>query len=92
MEDFNANLTSIINKTSDNVITLNESITDLVTLLSMTIASVGIISNFTVVVVFLNQAKLRRKIPIIYIINQVNIFLCEFRVVGDEICLLEKNT
>ena len=91
MEDFNVTLASVINKTSDDVIILNKSITDLVTLLSMTIASVGIISNFTVVVVFLTQAKLRRKIPIIYIINQVNICLYEFCVVGDEIWLLEKN-
>ena len=84
MADFNVNLTSIINRTSDDSITLNESITDLVTLLSMTIASIGIISNLTVVVVFLNQVKLRRKIPIIYIINQVNSFLCVFCVVGDQ--------
>ena len=73
MADFNINLTSVFNNTTDDFITLNDSITDLVTLLSLTIASVGIISNFTVVVVFLNQVKLRRKIPIIYIINQVNI-------------------
>ena len=74
MADFNINLISVINNTTDYFITLNDSITDLVTLLSLTIASVGIISNLTVVVVFMNQAKLRRKIPIIYIINQVNIF------------------
>ena len=52
MADFNINLTSaVINNTTDDFITLNDSITDLVTLLSLTIASVGIISNFTVVVV-----------------------------------------
>ena len=36
------------------------------------IASVGVIANLTVVVVFLNHRKLRRKIPNIFIINQVS--------------------
>ena len=36
-----------------------------------TIASVGIVANLTVIVVFLNHKKLRRKIPNIFIINQV---------------------
>ena len=35
------------------------------------IASVGIMANLTVIVVFLNHKKLRRKIPNIFIINQV---------------------
>ena len=34
------------------------------------VASVGIIANLTVIVVFLNHKKLRRKIPNIFIINQ----------------------
>ena len=34
-------------------------------------ASVGIVTNLTVIVVFLNHKKLRRKIPNIFIINQV---------------------
>ena len=36
------------------------------------IASVGIVTNFTVIVVFLNHRKLRRKVPNICIINQVS--------------------
>ena len=36
-----------------------------------TTASLGIVANFTVIVVFLNHKKLRRKIPNIFIINQV---------------------
>ena len=36
------------------------------------IASVGIIANLTVVVVFGSHKKLRRKIPNIFIINQVS--------------------
>ena len=39
------------------------------------IACVGIITNAVVVIVFLNERKLRRKIPNICIINQVCIFL-----------------
>ena len=42
-------------------------------IIQSTIASVGIIANFTVIVVFLNHKKLRRKIPNIFIINQVRI-------------------
>ena len=37
------------------------------------IASVGIIGNFTVIVVFLNHKKFRKKIPNIFILNQVSI-------------------
>ena len=44
---------------------------DVMTVLSSAIASVGVIANFTVVFVFGSNAKLRTKIPNIYIINQV---------------------
>ena len=37
------------------------------------IASVGIVTNLTVIVVFLNHRKLRRKVPNICIINQVSV-------------------
>ena len=40
-------------------------------LITSTIAYVGIVANLTVIVVFLNDKKLRRKIPNIFIINQV---------------------
>ena len=40
-------------------------------IIQSTIASVGIVANLTVIVVFLNHKKLRRKIPNIFIINQV---------------------
>ena len=74
MANFNLNLTPSINETTDDSNLKNYSVYDIVALMGMTIASVGIISNFTVVAVFMNQVKLRRKIPIIYIINRVNIF------------------
>ena len=45
---------------------------DIVAILSTVIASMGIISNLTVVIAFLNHKKLRRKIPNIFIINQVS--------------------
>ena len=41
----------------------------------LVIACVGIITNAVVVIVFLNDRKLRRKIPNICIINQVCVFL-----------------
>ena len=42
-------------------------------IIQSTVASVGIVANLTVIVVFLNHRKLRRKIPNIFIINQVSI-------------------
>ena len=39
------------------------------------IACIGIVSNLTVIIVFLNHKKLRRKIPNIFIINQVRTIL-----------------
>ena len=47
---------------------------DIVRILSIIIASVGIVSNFTVIVAFLNHKTFRRKIPNIFIINQVSFF------------------
>ena len=40
-------------------------------IIQVIIASVGMITNIVVVIVFLNDRKLRRKIPNICIINQV---------------------
>ena len=40
-----------------------------------TIASLGIITNFTVIVVFLNHKIFRKKTPNMFIINQVSIKL-----------------
>ena len=53
------------NETSNNF--------DLMMVLQMLIASVGIIANFTVVFAFLNHKQLRRKIPNMFIINQVSL-------------------
>ena len=40
-------------------------------IIQSTVASVGIVANLTAIVVFPNHKKLRRKIPNIFIINQV---------------------
>ena len=45
---------------------------DIMTILESTIATIGIINNLIVVFAFLNDKKLRRKIPNIFIINQVS--------------------
>ena len=45
---------------------------DVMMILQMTIASVGIIANFAVVFAFLNHKQFRRKIPNMFIINQVS--------------------
>ena len=50
---------------------------NIMTILSTAIASVGIVANMNVVVVFMSQQKLRRKIPNMFIINQVSV--SEFR-------------
>ena len=53
---------------------------DFVMILSTLIASVGIVANFTVIIVFLNDKKLRKKIPNIFIIHQVSFILhCTFQ-------------
>ena len=44
---------------------------EIVAISQCVISSVGIIANSTVIVVFVNDKKLRRKIPNIFIINQV---------------------
>ena len=46
---------------------------DVVEIVQLSIAPVGIIGNLTVIVVFLNHKKLRRKIPNRFIVNQVNL-------------------
>ena len=40
-------------------------------IIQSSVPSVGIVANLTVIVVFLNHRKLRKKIPNIFIINQV---------------------
>ena len=44
-------------------------------IIQVIIASMGVITNIIVVIVFVNDRKLRRKIPNICIINQVCVFV-----------------
>ena len=46
---------------------------DLMDVVQLSIAPVGILGNLTVIIVFLSHRKLRRKIPNRFIINQVRI-------------------
>ena len=50
----------------------SESTSEVIVILQSLIAGVGIAANSTVVIVFLNNKKLRGKIPNIFIINQVS--------------------
>ena len=56
----------MLNKSTDE-----DSRTLSILVIQSAIACIGIVSNLTVIVVFLNHKKLRRKIPNIFIINQV---------------------
>ena len=53
---------------------------DVMMVLSTIIASVGIVANFTVILVFLNDKKLKKKIPNIFIINQVGFLFTHFTI------------
>ena len=69
MDQENENVTYIIDNEDDSG---NFNAMKIVILV---IACVGVVTNIIVVIVFLNDRKLRRKIPNIGIINQVCIFL-----------------
>ena len=51
--------------------TIKSNDVEVMVILQMVIASVGIIGNFTVVFAFLNHKQLRKKVPNMFIINQV---------------------
>ena len=61
-----------INMTSSSILQEPDGSTDVMMIIHSIIAAVGIVGNLTVVVVFLNHKKFRRKIPNIFIINQVS--------------------
>ena len=48
---------------------------DTMMITSTLIAVIGIVANLVIDIVFLNQKKMRRKIPNIFIINQVGYFI-----------------
>ena len=53
----------------------DNSLEETIRFIQSSVAALGILTNVTVIIVFLNHKKLRRKIPNIFIINQV----CNFR-------------
>ena len=70
------NLTDSSNKSNTTLsaksMIVRDKTLDVVTIASIAIASIGIIANSTVVVPFVNNRKLRLKIPNIFIVNQVS--------------------
>ena len=70
------NLNTTFVNHSENVTSVGEVEKDkslgIMAILKSIIASLGIITNLTVVIVFFNHKKLRRKIPNIFITNQVS--------------------
>ena len=61
--------------TTESAVTTNSIDGNAIRIIQSTVASVGIIANLTVNVVFLNHKKMRRKIPNIFIINQVRVVI-----------------
>ena len=71
MEALNFTKTDIFNNISVNTTIDSKHDIDIMRITHCVIASVGIIANITVVIVLINNRKLRRKTPNICIINQV---------------------
>ena len=68
--------TTVSDNVSSNMTSLEDEVGGIsftIMLIQSTIASVGIVSNFTVIISFLNHKTLRKKIPNKFIINQVGI-------------------
>ena len=59
---------STLNETSNTSNTI-----EVMEIIQLSIAPIGIVRNLTVIVVFLNNKRLRRKIPNKFIVNQVSI-------------------
>ena len=66
------------NKTASNETKTSSNTIDVMEIIQLSIAPVGIVANLTVIVVFLNNKKLRRKIPNKLIVNQVIILIILF--------------
>ena len=59
------------NKTASNESATSSNTIDAMEIIQLSIAPVGIVANLTVIIVFLSNKKLRRKIPNKLIVNQV---------------------
>ena len=56
----------------------NSNAFDIMEIVQLSIAPIGITGNLTVIIVFLNHKKLRRKIPNRFIVNQVRNSILKF--------------
>ena len=75
MSKINFMLTEYVDNITQNVTTHQPGVSGTiftVMIIHSIIASVGIIGNFTVIIVLVNHRKFRKKIPNIFIINQVS--------------------
>ena len=72
MDQEDENVTDVLSTTDND--NFNENL-NAMKIIQIIIASIGVITNIIVVIVFLNDRKLRRKIPNICIINQVCVFV-----------------
>ena len=72
MDQEDENITDVLGTTDND--NFNENFNGM-KIIQVIIASMGVITNIIVVIVFLNDRKLRRKIPNICIINQVCVFV-----------------
>ena len=68
------NLTQVYQHALENNVTTfpEASDFDIMRILQISISSVGMVANVTVVIAFINHKQLRGKIPNMYIINQVS--------------------
>ena len=82
METINFTELYIYEVYTKETITSGAEVSDIMKILQMIIAIVGIIGNFTVVFAFLNHKQLRKKIPNMFIINQVS---CLFSIFASSI-------
>ena len=62
------------NRTASNVTDMSSNTIDVMEIIQLSIAPVGIVANLTVIIVFLSNKKLRRKIPNKLIVNQVKLY------------------
>ena len=62
------------NKTATNETVASSNTIDVMEIIQLSIAPVGIVANLTVIIVFLSNKKLRRKIPNKLIVNQVKLY------------------
>ena len=85
--------TSAVNATESVTIKISEANREqfnVMQILQLFIVSVGIIGNLTVIIVFMNHRKLRRKIPNRFIVNHVSYFYVTRESIGHSCFAIKK--